>query len=55
VKENLSVNVVDEKNIKNLFDTSDIKKVFKFENDSTCLTFTEEENEKEYIYDVRSL
>lgn len=46
------MNVVDEKNIKNLFDTSDIKKIFKFENDHDCITFKEEENERDIIFDV---
>jgi hypothetical protein len=48
------MNVVDEKNIKNLFDTNDIKKIFKFENDHDCITFKEEENEKDIIFDVTS-
>jgi hypothetical protein len=52
VKENLSLNVVDEKNIKSMFDTNDIKKVFKFENDTECISFKEDENEKEFIFEV---
>jgi len=52
VKENLSLNIVDEKNAKSLFDTQDLKKIFKFENDIKSIIFNENENEKDEAFEA---
>jgi len=45
------LNVVDEKNTKQLFDTNDIKKIFKFVNDKECITYKEAENQIEEAFE----
>ena len=52
MKENLSLNIVDEKNAKSLFDTQDLKKIFKFENDIKSIIFNENENEKDEAFEA---
>ena len=52
MKENLSLNIVDEKNAKSLFDTQDLKKIFKFENDTKSIIFNENENEKDEAFEA---
>ncbi len=52
VKENLSLNVVDERNVKSMFDTHDLKKIFKFENDQQSTIFNEKENEKDKVFAI---
>ena len=44
------MNVVDEKNMKSLFDTNDLKKIFKFEDDTKSIIFGAEQNEKEQLF-----
>ena len=46
MKENLSDNIVDEKQKKFLFDEDNIKKLFDFSSDEVCDSFPEKENEK---------
>jgi len=52
VKEDLSLNVVDERNVKSMFDTQDLKKIFKFENDTQTIVFEESENERDKIFEL---
>jgi hypothetical protein len=44
--------VVDEKNTKSLFDTNDLKKIFKFEDDTKSIIFGEDENEKDQLFET---
>lgn len=43
------MNVVDEKNLKAAFDTTELKKVFEFQDDKTCITFQPTENQKDDV------
>ena len=52
VKENLSLNVVDERNVKSLFDTQDLKKIFKFEDDTKSIVLPESENERDKVFEL---
>lgn len=46
------MNVVDEKNMKSLFDTNDLKKIFKFDDDTKSIIFGAEENDKEQLFET---
>ena len=50
LKEDLSNNVVDERNTQSGFDSAELKRIFEFKTDEKCLIYPEKENDKKIVF-----